>query len=46
MTLQAAPLIGMTKLLNSVTGSSDRHAQLLAAGNFEITLKLELNFSA
>ena len=40
MALQTAPLIGMTESSNSVPGSSDRHAQLLTVGNFEI------NFSA
>ena len=35
-TLQAAPLIGTTETLNSVPGSSDKHVQLLIAGNFEI----------
>ena len=36
MALQAAPLIGTMEPLNSVPGSSDRHAQLLTACNFEI----------
>ena len=36
MALQAAPMIGTTEPSNSVSGSSDRHAQLLAVGNFEI----------
>ena len=36
MAFQAAPVIGKTEPSNSVSGSSDRHAQLLAVGNFEI----------
>ena len=41
MALQATPLISTTEPLNSVPGSSDRHAQLLAAGNFEIIWNLD-----
>ena len=36
MALQTAPMIGTTEPSNSIPGSSDRHALLLAAGNFEI----------
>ena len=36
MILQAAPVIGTTEPLNSVPGSSDRHAQLLTVLNVEI----------
>ena len=36
MALQAGSLIGKTELSNSVPGGSDRHAQLLKAGIFEI----------
>ena len=35
MALQATPFISTTEPLNSVPGSSDRHAQPLTAGNFE-----------
>ena len=31
MALQTAPLIGATETLNSFSGSSDKHAQLLTA---------------
>ena len=40
-TLQAAPLFGTTETLNSVPGSSDKHVQLLIAGNFEIAWNLD-----
>ena len=40
MVLQAAPLIGTTKPSNSAPGASDRHAQLLKVGNFEIIWNL------
>ena len=36
MTFQAAPLIGTTEPSNSVPVNSDKLAQLLTAGNFEI----------
>ena len=36
MTLQAALLIDTTKSSNSVEGNSNRHAQLLTAGNLKI----------
>ena len=36
MSLQAVPLIGTTERSNSAPESSDRHAQLLTVGNFEI----------
>ena len=42
--LQAAPLIGTTKPQSSVPESSDRYAQLLTEGNFEIILTLEKIF--
>ena len=42
--LQAAPMIGTTKPSSSVPESSDRYAQLLTAGNFEIILTLEKIF--
>ena len=41
MALQAAPLIGTTEPSNSVPGSSDRHGQLLTAGNFKIIWNLD-----
>ena len=34
--LQTAPLIGMTETLNSVSGSSDKHAPLLTVGHFKV----------
>ena len=37
MALQTIPLIGTTETLNSVLGSSNKHAQLLTVGNFDIT---------
>ena len=40
MALQAALLNGTTEHPNYVPGSSDRHAQLLKAGNFEIIWNL------
>ena len=40
MALQTVPMIGTTKPSNSVPGSSDRHALLLAADNFEIIWNL------
>ena len=40
MTLQAAPLIGKTEPTSYAPGSSDRHAQLLTADNFEIIWNL------
>ena len=39
--LQTIPLIGTTETLNSVLGSSHKHAQLLTVGNFEITWNLD-----
>ena len=43
MALQASPLIGTMESSNSVPGSSDRHVQVLTAGNFEITWNLNKN---
>ena len=36
MALQTVPLIGTMETLNSVPASSDKLAQLLTTGNFEI----------
>ena len=36
MAPQTAPLIGTMETLNSIPGSSDRHAQRLTAGDFRI----------
>ena len=41
MAFQATPVIGTTEPSNSVSGSSDRHAQLLAVGNFEIIWNMD-----
>ena len=41
MALQATPMIGMAEPSNFVPGSSDRHAQLLKAGNFKIIWNLD-----
>ena len=38
--LQTAPVISTTEPSSSVSGSSDRHAQLLTVGNFEIIWNL------
>ena len=40
MALQAAPVISTTELSSSVSGSSDKHAQLLTVGNFEMIWNL------
>ena len=45
MALQAAPLISTTEPSNFVSGSSDRHVQLLSVSNFKIIWNLEENFS-
>ena len=42
--LQPSILISMSEPSNSVPGSSDRHTQLLTAGNFANNLKLGQNF--
>ena len=41
MAFQSALLIGITEPSNSVPGSSDKHAQLLASDNFEMIWKLD-----